>query len=47
MKFQSLNREDPREEEMTTHCSILAGILPCREEPPRLPSMGSQTVGHG
>ena len=47
MKFQSLNQEDPLEEEMTTHCSILAGIIPWREEPRGLPSMGSQTVGHG
>ena len=34
------------EEEMPTHCSILAGILPWTEEPPRLLSVGSQRVGH-
>ena len=33
---QSLGQEDPLEEEMTTHSSILAGIIPWTEEPGRL-----------
>ena len=37
-------REDPREEEMTTHSSILAWRSPWAEEPGGLQSMGSQTV---
>ena len=42
----SLVREDPLEEGMATHCSILAGKIPWTEEPDRLKSMGSQRVGH-
>ena len=38
----SLGREDPLEEEMATHSSILAWIIPWPEEPGRLQSMGSQ-----
>ena len=34
------------EEEMTTHFSILAGIIPQTEEPGRLQFMGSQRVRH-
>ena len=34
------------EEEMATHSSILAWRIPWTEEPGRLPSMGSQRVGH-
>ena len=34
--------EDPPEEEMSTHFSILAGIIPRTEEPYGLQSMGSQ-----
>ena len=30
---RSLGGEDPLEEEMATHSSILAGEIPCREEP--------------
>ena len=41
---QSLHREDPLEEEMATHCSILAWRIPWTEEPAGLQSMGSQTV---
>ena len=33
---QSLSWEDPLEEEMTTHSSILASIIPRTEEPGRL-----------
>ena len=41
----SLSQEDPLEEEMATH-SILIWKIPWTEEPGRLPSMGSQRVGH-
>ena len=37
---QSLSREDPLEEEMATHSSILAWRIPRTEEPDRLQSMG-------
>ena len=40
-----LDQEDPLEE-MTTHSSILALIIPWTEEPARLQSKGSQKVGH-
>ena len=43
---QSLGWEDPLEEEMATHSSILAWRIPCTEEPGELQSMGLQTVGH-
>ena len=43
---QSLGREDPLEKEMVTHSSTLAWKIPWTEEPGRLPSMGSQGVGH-
>ena len=34
MQVQSLSGEDPlKEEEMATHSSILAGIIPWMEEP--------------
>ena len=36
----------PLKEEMATHCSILAKIIPWTEEPGRLQSMGSQRIGH-
>ena len=39
---RSLGKEDPLEEEMATHYSILAWRIPWREEPGRLQSMGSQ-----
>ena len=41
-----LSWEDPLEEEMTTHCSILALRIPWTEEPGGLQSTGSQRVGH-
>ena len=47
MQVQSLGREDPLEEAMATHSSILAWEVPWREEPGRLQSMGSQRVGAG
>ena len=46
MQVQSLGREDPLEEVMPTHSSILAWKIPWTEEPGRLQSMGSQRVGH-
>ena len=36
MWVQSLGREDPLEESMATHCSILAWKIPWTEEPGRL-----------
>ena len=44
VRFLSL--EDPLEEEMATHTSILAWEIPWVEESGRLLSMGSQRVGH-
>ena len=41
----SLGQEDPLEEEMTTHSSILAWRIPWTEEPGWLQSMGLQRVG--
>ena len=41
-----LGWEDPLEEEMTTHSSILAWRIPWIEEPGGLQSMGLQRVGH-
>ena len=38
--------EDPLEEEMATHSSILAWRIPWTEEPGELQPMGSQSVGH-
>ena len=37
---QSLGKEDPLEEEMATHSSILVRKIPWTEEPLRLQSMG-------
>ena len=41
----ALGREDPLEEEMAIHPSILAWEIPWTEEPGGLQSMGLQTVG--
>ena len=43
---QSLGWEDPLEEEMATHSSILAWKIPWTEEPGGLQSMGLQRIGH-
>ena len=43
---QSLDQEDPLEEEMASHSSILAWEIPWTEEPGGLQSPGSQKVGH-
>ena len=42
----SLGREDPLEEEMATHFSILTWRIPWTEEPGGPQSIGSQRVGH-
>ena len=39
-QIQSLGQEDPLEEEMAAHSSILAWRIPWIEEPGRLQSMG-------
>ena len=41
-----LGREDPLEEEKATHSSILAWEISWTEEPVRLQSVESETVGH-
>ena len=46
MKGQSLDWEDPLEEEMAAHSIILAWRIPWTEEPDRLQSIGSPRVGH-
>ena len=45
-QVQSLGWEDPLEEGMATHSSILPWRIPWTEEPGGLQSMGSQRVGH-
>ena len=46
MQVGSLNWEDPLEEEMVTHSSILTWRIPWTEEPGGLWSMGLQRIGH-
>ena len=46
MPVQSLDREDLLEKEMATHSSTLAWKILWTEELVRLPSTGSQGVGH-
>ena len=45
-RVQRLGREDPLEEEMATHSSVLVWEIPRTEEPGGLQSMGSQRVRH-
>ena len=45
-QIPALGLEDPLEEEMATHSSILAWRILWTEESGRLQSMGSQRVGH-
>ena len=45
-QVQSLGQEDPLEEEMATHSSILARKIPWTEEPGGLWSIESQRVGY-
>ena len=44
-RVQSLDWEDPMEKDIATHSSTLAWKIPGTEEPGRLQSMGSQSVG--
>ena len=46
IRVQSLGRDDPPEEEMATHSSVLAWKMPWTEEPGGLQAVGSQRVGH-
>ena len=46
MQVQSLGQEDPLEEGMATHSSILAWRVPWTEEPGGLWSIESHRVGH-
>ena len=46
MQVRSLSQEDPLEEGMATHPSILAWEILWTKEPGRLQSMGLQRVGH-
>ena len=46
MQVQSPGQEDPLEEGMATHSSILAWRVPWTEEPGGLQSTGSQRAGH-
>ena len=46
MGVRSLGWEDPLQEEMATHSSILAWEVSWTEEPGGLQSMGSQRLGH-
>ena len=41
-----LGQEDPLEEGIETHSSVLARRIPGTAEPGGLPSMGSHRVGH-
>ena len=43
---RSLGGEDPLENEMAIHSSILAWKIPRTDEPGGLQYMGSQRVGH-
>ena len=43
MQVRSLGQEDPLEEGMETHSSILAWRIPWTEEPGRLWAIGSQS----
>ena len=45
-RVQSLDREDPLEEDMATHSSILAWTIPWTEKPGGLQSIGSQRVSN-
>ena len=43
MRVRSLGQEDPLEEEMAIHCSILSWKIPWTEGPGELQSMGPQS----
>ena len=44
-QVQSLGQEDPLEEEMATHSTILAGKIPWTKESGRLQSIGLKSPG--
>ena len=44
-RVQSLSQEDPQEQEMATHCSILAWEIPWTQEPGGLQSMALEELG--
>ena len=46
MCVRSLSQENPLEEEMATHSSILDGIIPWTEELGWYSPLGLQRVGH-
>ena len=46
MQVRYLGQEDPLEEEMAAHSSILVWGIPWTEEPDGLQSMVSQRIGH-
>ena len=46
MQVRPLDQQDPLEEGMATHSSVLAWRIPQTGEPGRLHSMGSQRVRH-
>ena len=46
MQVQPLGWENPGEEGIATHFTVLAWKIPWMEEPGRLQSMGSLRVGH-
>ena len=46
MRVPSLGQEDPLEEGMAIHSSIVAWRIPWTEEPGGLQSIGSHRVGH-
>jgi len=46
MWVRSLDQEDPLEEGIAIHSSILTWRIPWTEEPGGLQSMGSPRVGH-
>ena len=45
-QIQSLGQEDPLEEAVATHSSLLAWRIPWTEKSGHLQSMGSQRAGH-
>ena len=46
-QVRSLGQEDPLEESMATHSSLLSWRIPWTEEPGGLQSIESQRVRHG
>jgi len=46
MQVRSLGQEDPLEKKMAIDSSIIAWKIPWSEEPGKLQSVGSHSVGH-